>query len=108
VQYVISNITIGKAAWEACCATWNLGTNSAFQQYFHFYVHTLPSDGSGTVAYSRSCYLAMTDVSLLVSWLLHSIMCLCQNTVGMGLANSHPGVMIHGFGFGVGDADVPS
>jgi hypothetical protein len=24
------NVTIGKAAWEACSATWNLGTNSAF------------------------------------------------------------------------------
>jgi hypothetical protein len=24
------NVTIGRAAWEACSATWNLGTNSAF------------------------------------------------------------------------------
>jgi hypothetical protein len=24
------NVTIGRVAWEACCATWNLGTNSAF------------------------------------------------------------------------------
>jgi hypothetical protein len=23
------NVTVGKAAWEACGATWNLGTNSA-------------------------------------------------------------------------------
>jgi hypothetical protein len=23
-------VTIGRAAWEACSATWNLGTNSAF------------------------------------------------------------------------------
>jgi hypothetical protein len=30
VQYEISNITIGRAAWEAYSATWNLGTNSAF------------------------------------------------------------------------------
>jgi hypothetical protein len=30
VQCEISNITIGRAAWEACSATWNLGTNSAF------------------------------------------------------------------------------
>jgi hypothetical protein len=29
-MYEISNITIGRAAWEACSATWNLGTNSAF------------------------------------------------------------------------------
>jgi hypothetical protein len=73
----------------------------SFQQYFHCYVHTLP----GTVAYARSC-LAMTDVSLLVSWLLPSIICLCQNTVGLVSAVSHPGVdMIHGFGGG--DANVP-
>jgi hypothetical protein len=26
----ILNVTIGRAAWEACSATWNLGTNSAF------------------------------------------------------------------------------
>jgi hypothetical protein len=26
----IFNVTIGRAAWEACSATWNLGTNSAF------------------------------------------------------------------------------
>jgi hypothetical protein len=30
VQGEIFNVTIGKAAWEACNATWNLGTNSAF------------------------------------------------------------------------------
>jgi hypothetical protein len=24
------SVTIGRAAWEACSATWNLGTNSAF------------------------------------------------------------------------------
>jgi hypothetical protein len=30
VQCEISNITTGRAAWEACSATWNLGTNSAF------------------------------------------------------------------------------
>jgi hypothetical protein len=30
VQCKISNITIGRAAWEAYSATWNLGTNSAF------------------------------------------------------------------------------
>jgi hypothetical protein len=30
VQGEISNATIGRAAWEACSATWNLGTNSAF------------------------------------------------------------------------------
>jgi hypothetical protein len=30
VQCEISNATIGRAAWEACSATWNLGTNSAF------------------------------------------------------------------------------
>jgi uncharacterized protein YbcC (UPF0753/DUF2309 family) len=30
VQVEIVNVTIGKAAWEACRATWNLGTNSAF------------------------------------------------------------------------------
>jgi uncharacterized protein YbcC (UPF0753/DUF2309 family) len=24
------NVIIGKAAWEACSATWNLDTNSAF------------------------------------------------------------------------------
>jgi hypothetical protein len=23
-------VTIGRAAWKACSATWNLGTNSAF------------------------------------------------------------------------------
>jgi hypothetical protein len=23
-------VTIGRAAWEGCSATWNLGTNSAF------------------------------------------------------------------------------
>jgi hypothetical protein len=32
VQGGIFNVTIGKAAWEACSATWNLGTNSAFAQ----------------------------------------------------------------------------
>jgi hypothetical protein len=26
----IFNVTIGRAAWEACGATWNLCTNSAF------------------------------------------------------------------------------
>jgi hypothetical protein len=26
----IFNVTIGRAAWEACSATWILGTNSAF------------------------------------------------------------------------------
>jgi hypothetical protein len=30
VQGEISNSTIGRAAWEACSATWNLGANSAF------------------------------------------------------------------------------
>jgi hypothetical protein len=30
VQVEIFNVTIGRAAWEACSATWNLGTNSAF------------------------------------------------------------------------------
>jgi hypothetical protein len=30
VQCEISNITIGRAIWEASSATWNLGTNSAF------------------------------------------------------------------------------
>jgi hypothetical protein len=30
MQCDISNATIGRAAWEACSATWNLGTNSAF------------------------------------------------------------------------------
>jgi hypothetical protein len=30
VQGEILNITIGKAAWEACSATWNVGTNSEF------------------------------------------------------------------------------
>jgi hypothetical protein len=30
VQGKIFNVTIGRAAWEACSATWNLGTNSAF------------------------------------------------------------------------------
>jgi hypothetical protein len=29
VQGEIFNVTIGRAAWEACSATWNLGTNSA-------------------------------------------------------------------------------
>jgi hypothetical protein len=29
VQGEIFNVTIGKAAWEACSAKWNLGTNSA-------------------------------------------------------------------------------
>jgi hypothetical protein len=24
------SVTIGRAAWEACSATWNLGNNSAF------------------------------------------------------------------------------
>jgi hypothetical protein len=26
----ILTVTVGRAAWEACSATWNLGTNSAF------------------------------------------------------------------------------
>jgi hypothetical protein len=30
VQCELSSITVGRAAWEACSATWNLGTNSAF------------------------------------------------------------------------------
>jgi hypothetical protein len=30
VQGKIFNVTIGRAAWEECSATWNLGTNSAF------------------------------------------------------------------------------
>jgi hypothetical protein len=30
VQGETFNVTIGRAAWEACSATWNLGTNSAF------------------------------------------------------------------------------
>jgi hypothetical protein len=30
VQGKIFNITVGKAAWEACSVMWNLGTNSAF------------------------------------------------------------------------------
>jgi hypothetical protein len=30
VQGEIFNVIIGRAAWEACSATWNLGTNSAF------------------------------------------------------------------------------
>jgi hypothetical protein len=30
VQGEIFNVTIGRAAWEACSAMWNLGTNSAF------------------------------------------------------------------------------
>jgi hypothetical protein len=30
LQGEIVNITIGRAAWEACSSTWNLGTNSAF------------------------------------------------------------------------------
>jgi hypothetical protein len=29
VQGEICNVTIGKAAWEACSGTWNLGTNSS-------------------------------------------------------------------------------
>jgi hypothetical protein len=32
VQGEIFNVTIGRAAWEACSATWNLGTNSAFAE----------------------------------------------------------------------------
>jgi hypothetical protein len=30
VQGEIVNVTIGRATWEACSATWNLGANSAF------------------------------------------------------------------------------
>jgi hypothetical protein len=30
VQGEMFNDTIGRAAWEACSATWDLGTNSAF------------------------------------------------------------------------------
>jgi hypothetical protein len=30
LQGEIFNVTIGRAAWEPCSATWNLGTNSAF------------------------------------------------------------------------------
>jgi hypothetical protein len=30
VQGDIFNVIIGRAAWEACSATWNLVTNSAF------------------------------------------------------------------------------
>jgi hypothetical protein len=30
VQGKVFNVIIGRAAWEACSATWNLGTNSEF------------------------------------------------------------------------------
>jgi hypothetical protein len=30
VKGEICNIIIGRAAWEACSAMWNLGTNTAF------------------------------------------------------------------------------
>jgi hypothetical protein len=30
VQGEMFNVTIGRAAWEACSEMWNLGTNSAF------------------------------------------------------------------------------
>jgi hypothetical protein len=30
VQGEIFNVTIRRAEWEACSATWNLGTNSVF------------------------------------------------------------------------------
>jgi hypothetical protein len=51
VQYEISNITIGGAAWEACSATWNLGTNC--------------TNSSATYIFpAKCCFAALTiDVS---------------------------------------------
>jgi hypothetical protein len=37
--------TVGRAAWEACSATWNLGTSSAFAQGLMKTTENLSRDG---------------------------------------------------------------
>jgi hypothetical protein len=69
-----SNVTIGRAACEACNAIWNLGTNSAFalgprktteKLDVSFYVHTL--DEHQTVVYNMPVRTYMqTNIHLFI------------------------------------------
>jgi hypothetical protein len=56
------NITIGRAACEACSATWNLGTNSAFAQGPRKTLIELP--GRRTFRRRRSTFFYITYINL--------------------------------------------
>jgi hypothetical protein len=79
------SVTVGRAAWEACCTTWNLGTNSASQDR-RLKIHCFKTDRTDDITLrnhnlvTHMSYQSIKDVSTNIS-----IMLFCWTTEMSGL-----------------------